>query len=143
MEDKKCKKEEKESRAMTRPRLFGGDLLGLLADNNMPAINFKESRRAYKLEFSAPGFDKDDFTVEVDGNMLTVRGEDHKEIVDQDDAEVTVRQGFVSSSFTRSFTLPKDTDTEKIEARMRNGMLTVKIHKKEEVPQPVKKIKIE
>ena len=143
MKDKECNKTERDSKPMHRPRLFGGDLLGFLTENDLPAMNFKESKQAYKLELSAPGFDKEDFSIQVDGNTLTVKGNDTKEIYDKDDSEITIRQGFVNSSFTRSFTLPKDADAEKIQARMKNGMLTVKIYKKELLPEPIRNIDIE
>lgn len=134
MKEKECRKEGI-GRWNHRVPLFYGDLLGFLTDNDLPAMNIRESKRAYKLYVSAPGFEKDDFKMRLEGDTLIIEGNDREEVVDQDDDEITLRQEFVDSSFSRSFTLPQDADTERIEARAKNGMLTIKIYKKENAPQ--------
>ena len=124
-------------------RYFNNDVFGFMADNNLPAVNVKETKGAYKLEISAPGFEKDDFELRIDRNMLTVTGNDLEEVSQKDEEERIVRREFTLSSFTRSFTLPENVDTEKIEAKGKNGILTIKMPKKENAPEStVKRIEI-
>jgi len=40
-----------------------------------PAVNIKESSKEFHLEFAAPGFKKDDFKVNIDNNVLTIKAE--------------------------------------------------------------------
>jgi HSP20 family protein len=96
-----------------------------------PRVNITESDDVIKMTFEVPGVDKEDIKVSVKNDMLTVSGERKAEVHDEN--ESVVRTEITTGSFSRSFTLPDTVDPEKIEADYHNGMLVVKMTKREEV----------
>src|SRR5690606_22513841 len=108
----------------------------------LPAVNIKERADEYEVEMAAPGMKKEDFKVELDGNLLTISSESQQEEENMD--EKFTRREFSYQSFQRSFALPKDVvDAENINARYENGVLRLSIPKKEEArPKPPRKITI-
>jgi HSP20 family protein len=103
-------------------------------NTTIPAVNIRESNDNFEVEMAAPGMNKEDFKVELDGNQLTISSERTKELQDSGEQQRYSRQEFSYESFQRSFTLPKDVvDAEKIEAKYNNGVLHLTIPKKEEV----------
>jgi HSP20 family protein len=112
-------------------------------NTTIPLVNIKEDNENFEVEMAAPGMDKKDFKVELDGNVLTITSE--KEIQNEEkDGERYSRREFSYQSFQRSFQLPKEVvDAEKIEAKYENGVLRLVIPKKEEAkPRPPKTIQI-
>lgn len=103
-------------------------------NTTIPAVNIKETAENYEVEVAAPGMTKNDFKVELDGNLLTISSESsHKE--EREDEKYS-RKEFSYQSFQRTFNLQKDVvDVEKIEAKYENGLLHLLIPKKEEVKQ--------
>jgi HSP20 family protein len=98
----------------------------------VPAVNIKETKESFEVEMAAPGMSKKDFTVELEGNQLTITAEknEHQEETDGDRFS---RREFSYQSFQRSFTLSKDVvDGEKIKAKYEDGILRLMIPKKEE-----------
>ncbi len=96
----------------------------------LPSVNIKELEKAFEVEVAAPGMKKEDFSITLDGNMLTISSskEDQQE---EKDGKYTRRE-FSYQSFQRSFELSKDVvDDENIEARYENGVLRLTIPKKE------------
>jgi len=110
----------------------------------LPAVNIKETKNDFEVEMAAPGMKKEDFKVEVDGNMLTISSERSEQHEENNGDEKFSRREFSYQSFQRSFSLPKDVvDDDNIEAHYDNGVLKLRIPKKEEAKQkPPKKIKI-
>ena len=104
-------------------------------NTTIPAVNIRENKDNYEVEVAAPGMVKDDFKIELDGNILTVSSEksDHWE---ESEGEKFTRREFNYQSFQRSFTLPKDiVDIDKIQAKYLDGMLQLLVPKKEEAKQ--------
>jgi HSP20 family protein len=97
---------------------------------NMPAVNITENKDYFNVSLAVPGMKKDDFKIDIDGNMLTINceREDSKE---EKEAKYT-RKEYNYSSFSRSFTLPDDVNREKIDARYEDGVLKLSLPKKEE-----------
>ena len=121
--------------------LFSRDLWNWGLNNNsstnttVPAVNIRENNESFIVEMAAPGMTRDDFKVELDGNMLTINSE-KKDQQEQKEDERYTRQEFSYQSFQRSFQLHKDVvDIDKIEAKYENGVLHLVIPKKEEVKQ--------
>ena len=121
--------------------LFTRDLWNLGLNNNsstnttIPAVNIRESNENFIVEMAAPGMTKNDFKVELDGNMVTISSEKNGEI-EQKENEWYTRREFSYQSFQRTFQLAKDVvDAEKIQARYENGVLHLIIPKKEEAKQ--------
>jgi HSP20 family protein len=112
-------------------------------NTTIPLVNIKEANENFEVEMAAPGMDKKDFKVELDGNLLTITSE--KEIQNEEkDGERYSRREFSYQSFQRSFQLPKEVvDADKIEAKYEHGVLRLVIPKKEEAkPRPPKMIQI-
>ncbi|WP_134088103.1 Hsp20/alpha crystallin family protein [Olivibacter sp. XZL3] len=97
----------------------------------IPSVNIRETHDNFEVEMAAPGMDKSDFKVELDGNTLTISSTKQHE--HEDKHEGYSRKEFSYQSFQRSFTLPKDVvDEDKIGAQYENGLLRLTIPKKEE-----------
>jgi HSP20 family protein len=106
---------------------------------NTPAVNVKETDKGYDIQVAAPGYNKDDFDISVDNNMLTIKAE----IEEKQEDEKLSRKEFHYASFQRTFTLPDNVNDEKIEAQYKDGILhiNVPVASKKEVEQK-KTIKI-
>ena len=101
----------------------------------LPAVNIKETKENFEVEMAAPGMTKNDFKVELDGNLLTITSETNNQIEDNEGDRYS-RKEFSYQSFQRSFTLPKDVvDADKINAKYEDGVLRLLIPKKEEAKQ--------
>ena len=111
-------------------------------ENIMPAVNIKESEDNFTLELAAPGMDKKDFKIEMDGETLIISAE--KEAGTEEKQEIYTRKEFNYSAFKRSFHLAKNlVDADKIIARYENGILYLEIAKREEIKQkPARSIEI-
>jgi HSP20 family protein len=106
-----------------------------VTNTTIPAVNIKENNDAFDVEVAAPGMKKEDFKVELDGNMLTISSEKTDE-TKENEGERYSTQEFSYQSFQRKFQLPKDVvDADKIEAHYENGLLHLVIPKKEEAKQ--------
>ena len=107
---------------------------------DIPAVNIKEENDKFVLELAAPGMKKDDFKINLDNYQLTISAETKSEKKEKEDSYT--RREFVYNSFSRSFTLPKTIDIDKIKADYRNGILDIVLPKKEEETKLTKQIKI-
>ena len=106
----------------------------------LPPVNLIESKESYTIELSVPGFNKDDFKIELDNFNLSVSLEKDDNL---DDTNHYNKREFNYSSFKRSFKLAKFSDIKKINASYENGILSIQIAKtKEAIPLPVKSIKV-
>ena len=129
--------------------VFSRDLWNWGTTNNsstnttIPLVNIKEDNENFLVEMAAPGMEKNDFKVELDGNVLTITSEKQNQN-EVKEGERYSRREFSYQSFQRSFQLPKEVvDAEKIEAKYENGVLRLLIPKKEEAkPRPPKMIQI-
>ena len=108
-------------------------------DSTLPSVNVKETEDNYEVEVAAPGMDKKDFHITLDGNLLTISSE--KQTNDEQQKGNYTRREFSYQSFQRSFELPKDVvDEQRIEAKYNNGVLHLVIPKKEEAKTKVPKM---
>ena len=129
-------------------RFFEGDLFDWsnhnfsLTNTTLPSVNIKENTGEFKVEVAAPGFDKGDFKLELNHDVLTISSEKQIENETKEDEHYSKRE-FSYQSFTRSFTLPHSVDSERIDATYDKGILFVSIPKKEEAkPKPSRMIEI-
>ena len=97
-------------------------------NNNHPATNIKESDKDFIIEFAIPGKSNDDFEVELDKNLLTIKS---NESVSENDYNY-MQQQFNFSTFSKSYELPDSVDLNKIDSHYRNGMLTIILPKRKE-----------
>lgn len=96
----------------------------------VPAVNIKEDKDAFNVSLAVPGMKKDDFNIDVEGNMITISSE--KEEKKEEKEGKFTRKEFNYSSFKRSFTLSEDVNKDKIEAKYEDGILKLVLPKKEE-----------
>ena len=111
---------------------------GFESSVKVPAVDVQEDENQFSLEAELPGMTEKDVDINVENNMLTISSKKEEEKNEE-------KKGYVlkerrSTSFSRSFMLPKNVDTEKIEASMKNGILHLAIPKAEEAKP--KKIEI-
>ncbi len=105
-----------------------------------PSVNTREGESAYHVEVDLPGVKKEDISVDVKDNVITISGERKtKEEVEEDDY-YKVESSY--GKFERSFTLPENVDTENIHAESQDGVLEVIIPKLEKPEDKPKKIEI-
>ena len=120
---------------------FGGSLISNGALNKSAAVNIKEDDRSYHLEFAAPGFEKDEFKIGLENQVLTVSAEKKSET--EDKGKDYTRREFVYSSFQRSFNLPESVNMEEIKAEYKKGILEVTIPKKESAKNPARQVPVQ
>ena len=107
------------------------------------SINVKESNDKFSLEILAPGFNKEDFKIDLDNNLLSISVEKTNEVLDSSSDEKYTRKEFTFHSFSRVFTMPESVEADKMKASYESGILTIEIPKREEAKsKPVKSIKI-
>ena len=109
------------------------------AAHTLPKVNVIEDHNGYKIELAVPGFEKNDFNIEIDDDVLSISLD--KEI----DTKTTTynKREFNFGSFKRAFNLPESANSCKISAEYRSGILMIEIPKKEEAkPVPSRMIKV-
>ena len=95
-----------------------------------PAINVKESDKAYTVELAAPGMKKEDFNVHInDEGNLVVKMESKQEKKDEDKTTRYLRREFSYSKFEQTLILPDDVKKDAISAKVEHGVLTVELPK--------------
>lgn len=108
---------------------------------SFPPINITEKENAYQIELAAPGYDKADFKINMEGNVLNISSEKKDE--QKEETDKSIRREFSYKAFKRSFTLDEKIDVEKIDARYENGVLKLELPKKQATQAPAKEINIQ
>lgn len=107
----------------------------------VPAVNIHEDKDQYEIEFLAPGYNKEDFKISIEKDILVISAE-KKEEAEKQERNYRKRE-FSVSSLKRSFSLPKHVELDKIAASYESGILSVKIPKLEtQKEKPAIEIKI-
>lgn len=120
-------------------RFFGGDPWGPGRDGSVP-VNIQETDKTYEMEIVAPGLKKEDFHLNVNGDLLTVSFEQEQQKEQREDN--WIRQEYRMNSFNRSFQLDDTVDPNKISAKYNDGILKLSIPKKESAHKVTKTINI-
>ncbi|NLJ82605.1 MAG: Hsp20/alpha crystallin family protein [Bacteroidales bacterium] len=97
----------------------------------LPTANIIENEKNFQVEIAIPGFKKENFSVEINQNILSIKGDCSKESEESKQKEI-VRKEHYYSSFERQFTLPDTIKANDIEASYEQGMLVVTLPKKAE-----------
>jgi HSP20 family protein len=123
-------------------RLFEDSFLRRTGESSLtvwaPEVDIHETSDALVLEADLPGIDEKDLDIRVENNMLTIAGERKFEKKVNEENYLRVERSY--GSFTRSFSLPHTINTDQIQADYRNGVLTIRLPKREEAKP--KKIKV-
>lgn len=112
--------------------LFDGGLFR--KELTVPAVNIAEHKDHYLVSMSAPGLKKEDFKIDVEGDVLTISSE-KEESNEEKDGNYT-RKEYNYSSFSRSFTLPDGANKEKVAAKYEDGVLKITVPRNDEVKNP-------
>ena len=108
--------------------------------NRFPALNVLETENGFRLDLAVPGFDKSDFKLAIDKNVLTVSAK--KEAESTENTAKFRRREFAFSAFERSFNLPETVDHDNVQATYQNGVLSIDLTKKAQTVNPVKTIAV-
>ena len=98
-----------------------------------PAVNIVEEDKEFRIEVALPGLARKDFNIEVEEDVLTLSSVE-REKKEENEPHYTRRE-FGYRSYKRSFQLPETIDQERIQAKHKDGVLTISLVKKEEVVQ--------
>lgn len=110
------------------------------ADNFNPRIDISEDENSINVIAEIPGVKKENLKITLQDNILTIEGEKKKE--EEQKEKNYFRSERVFGSFKRSFTLPAEVDSEKIDAKFENGSLAISIKKMEQKPKNEKIIEL-
>ena len=108
---------------------------------NFPPVNIVEKPASYQVELSAPGFEKADFAIKLEGNILNISTEKKEETKEENDK--VIRKEFTYKGFKRSFTIDEKIDAENIAAKYENGILKLELPKKEILKTGTKEINVQ
>jgi len=114
---------------------FGQRLL-----STFPEIDVKETEKEMRVSAELPGMEEKDVEVLLDSDSLTIRGEKKHE--EEEKGEGYYRSERRYGSFCRVIPLTSEVESDKVEAKFKNGVLTVTIPKTEKARADVKKITI-
>jgi HSP20 family protein len=109
-------------------------------NRTIPAVNIIEEPERYRIEVAAPGYEKKDFDVSIDNDVLKIKAQrEIKEV----EGECFTRCEYAYGDFERNFMVGKTIDSGRIEAQYKDGILIVYLHKREEAkPQKPRTIDI-
>ncbi len=134
-------------------RIFQNDLGrffddGFLGFNGFQAIsqvpvNIRETDNSYEMEVVAPGLKKQDFQLNITGDLLTVSFGHKEENKEENKDSGWLRQEYKKQAFSRSFSLDNTVDAEKATARYEDGVLHLSLPKKENAKRLTRTISVQ
>jgi len=92
-----------------------------------PSLDLSETKEAFMVKAEVPGMDSQDLQVSLQENLLTIKGEKRQERDEKDERYHRVERSY--GAFSRSVRLPVAVDGSKVDARFKNGLLTVTLPK--------------
>jgi len=107
----------------------------------LPPVNILEKKNHYIVEIAAPGFKKEDFMITTEDGFLTISAETSSE-KNEEKENYTLRE-FSCSSFTRTFNLPQNVEQDNINAKYRDGLLSIELKKSKKKVAPKKEVKVD
>jgi HSP20 family protein len=110
--------------------LFGQRLGEDLRNAWIPPVDVQETENAFIFTAELPGLSKDDVSITLEENLLTLSGE--RSLKEKEEGENFHRIERSYGSFSRSFSLPSQVDASKVDASFKDGLLTVEIAKAEQ-----------
>jgi HSP20 family protein len=105
----------------------------------VPPVDIIERENDVVVKAVVPGVSEDDLNIEVVGDTLTIRGESRE--TKEDKKENYFYREWHYGTFLRSLTLPAGLKTDKVDAELENGVLTLTIPKTETAKPKAIKVK--
>lgn len=120
---------------------FGGGFLGAHGKQGVtPAVDIDETEKEVVVTAELPGVSDKDVEVTLAGDILTIRGDKKAEHEEKNGDSYYVERRF--GSFSRSLRLPFDVSDEKVDAKFKDGVLTIHVPKPAELQKSVRKIEV-
>lgn len=108
-----------------------GRLSNQYSGSILPPIDVIDNKEAYEVHAELPGFDKDSIHVSINNGVLSINAENQASHEEKQEGRV-VRQERRYGKYVRSVQLGNDVDEEKIDAQYKDGILVLKLPKREE-----------
>ena len=107
-----------------------------------PKVDVRDEEKQVVIEAEVPGMTKDQVTVELEGDTLRIKGE--KKVSGEKKESTYLHKELKHSSFCRSFSVGKNINPEKINAKFENGVLEITLEKLQPDPkrETVRKIEL-
>ncbi len=105
-------------------QFFGDDFMSPLKGVNIPTTDVYTKDNEMTIEAHLPNFNEEDLNIQVENGAIVISAERHEKNEDKDKKYV-VRES--SSSFYRRIQLPERANTDKIDAQLNEGVLTIKV----------------
>jgi len=118
------------------PRAFATDFV------RQPLIDLADNGKEYLLKAEVPGIEKKDLNIEITENRIEISGRTAIETKEEDKEQGYLRRERRYTSFYRSLPLPEAVLTEKAEAELKDGVLTVKLPKASPPEKKTKKVQV-
>lgn len=94
-----------------------------------PTANISETDKEYLIKAELPEVKKEDVKITLENGVITISGERKQEKEAKDENEIRVESFY--GTFTRSFSLPENIDAGAVRAESKDGVLKIRIPKKE------------
>lgn len=109
--------------------------------STIPSVNIADENKAFEVSVALPGLDKKDVRIEIQNDCLVISSE--KKYEKEEKNKNWMRREYGYASFQRMFQLPESADQEKVQAEMKNGVLSIKVAKKPGYTENKKQIAIQ
>jgi HSP20 family protein len=120
---------------------FGGGFLRAHGRQGItPAVDIDETDKEVMVTAELPGVSDKDVEVTLAGDILTIRGDKRTEHEEKNGDSYYMERRF--GSFSRSLRLPFDVSDEKVDAKFKDGVLTIHVPKPAELQKSVRRIEV-
>ena len=102
---------------------------------NLMKTDVRETDESYELDIDLPGFKKDEISAQVANGYLTISAQKGLDKDEKDKKGKYIRKERYAGSMSRSFYVGDNMKQEDIKAKFENGVLTLQVPKKEEIPE--------
>ena len=123
-------------------RIFESEPFFALAERRAPVVDVREEDGRYLIEAELPGLSEKDVKLELKDGVLALSTSSNEENSEESKALKWLRRERREFRFSRSFALPEDADGDRIEARFKDGLLTVELPKKPETAPRIVPVKV-
>jgi HSP20 family protein len=110
--------------------------------SRMPAVDIQENDKAYVLDMELPGYNEKNIEVHIDGSSLTIASKQEEENKGEENQGAYLLRERRINSFSRSFKLPENTDSDAVSAAFKNGVLRLEIKKRTEAQKKAIQINV-
>jgi HSP20 family protein len=107
-----------------------------------PLIDLADNGKEYVVKADLPGINKDDLNIEITENAIEISGETKIEQKEEDKDKGYIRRERRYAKFYRSLPLPENVLTDKADAMLKDGVLTVKLPKATPAAKKTKKLPV-